>query len=181
MRHAADHWDPNERTAEMICKRLAVLSFAAIQSSTIAITHPIFDLAALPRLSATLDILGNEVKTELAAESGMWSKKAVARMFGVDSALRESMRLRGFISRGVIKKVVAVDGVVLPNGIRIPRGTNVGVAQYSVHLDEDIYAYPEVYDPFRFSGTTYGKKEMRLAMVSPSPDFMAFSYGPHAW
>jgi hypothetical protein len=116
MDHASTHRDPAERSPDMISKRLAVLSFAAIQSSAITLTNLIFDLAASPLCPTYLSGIRDEVCVELAAEHGAWTKAGLARMTRLDSALRESMRLWGFVSRGVLKMVVKKEGVRLPGG-----------------------------------------------------------------
>ena len=83
----------------MISKRLAVLSFAAIQSSAITLTNLIFDLAASPSCPSHLSRMRDEVWVELEAEHGAWTKAGLARMISLDSMLRESMRLWGFVQQ----------------------------------------------------------------------------------
>ncbi|KAH0564835.1 hypothetical protein GP486_001771 [Trichoglossum hirsutum] len=199
LRHAFKHWDPNERTSEMISKRLAVLSFAAIQSSVITMTNTLFDLVSSPFAAGFMSDLRNEVELELGQESGSWTKTCLARMTHIDSALRESMRLCGFVSRGVLKMVVAPEGVTLPDGTHLPPGTKVGVSAYSIHHDESAYSGAYIYDAFRFSRpskdaakvecVTANKAEKAArdalkgktpALVTTSDTFMAFSHGRHA-
>lgn len=71
-------------------------------------------------------------------------------MAHLDSAVRESMRLNGFVARGVLKTVLAPGGATLPDGTVVPRGAKVGIQAYSVHRDGDFYPEPERYDAFRF-------------------------------
>jgi cytochrome P450 len=101
-------------------------------------------------------------------------------MTHIDSALRESLRLNGFIERGVLKMVVAPAGVTLPNGSHIPYGTKVGVSGYSIHHDNDNYADASTYDAFRFVKDLEKNKKPQ-ALVSTSEKFMGFSHGSHAW
>jgi cytochrome P450 len=179
----------------MISKRLAVLSFAAIQSSAITLTNLIFDLAASPLCPTYLSSMRNEVYAELAAEHGAWTKAGLARMVSLDSTLRESMRLWGFVSRGVLKLVVKKEGVRLPGGLHLPFGTKVGLHAHPIHHDEDVYVGAYKFDPFRWckeeNGDAEGsdfKKALRLgekrkgtSLVTTSSTFMAFSHGRHAW
>lgn len=180
----------------MISKRLAVLTFAAIQSSAITLTNLIFDLAASPLCPAYLSTIRNEVCAELAAEHGVWTKTGLARMVSLDSTLRESMRLWGFVSRGVLKMVVKKDGVRLPGGLHLPYGTKVGVHAYPIHHDEDVYAGAYEFDAFRWcreaSGDAaeglnlkeefgVGEKRKGTSLATTSSTFMAFSHGRHAW
>lgn len=84
------------------------------------------------------------------AASSPWGKAGLARMVHVDSALRESMRLNGFVARGIMKTVLAPGGVTLPDGTHVPRGTKVGIQAYSVHRDAEFYSSPETFEAFRF-------------------------------
>jgi cytochrome P450 len=160
--HALSHWDPAELSANVITKRFTSLCFAAIQSSVITITNAVLDITASPHSEEYLDTMREEVLSELSAHSpesskgprkpapSPWGKAALARMVHVDSALRESMRLNGFVARGIMKTVVAPGGVDLPDGTHVPQGTKVGIQAYSVHRDEAFYRDAETYEAFRF-------------------------------
>jgi cytochrome P450 len=102
-------------------------------------------------------------------------------MLTLDSTLRESMRLWGFVSRGLLKKVVAKKGVRLPSGEFLPCGTNVGFHQYPVHRDEDVYHCAGEFRPLRF--VTEGGNGVRkgVPLVQTSGTFLGFSHGRHAW
>ncbi|KLU85579.1 hypothetical protein MAPG_04602 [Magnaporthiopsis poae ATCC 64411] len=198
--HAKAHWDPKELSPEVMAGRLACLCFAAIQSSVISMTNALFDLAASPAHSAEwFDAMRDEVLQQqqqenvhvatTATTAPAWtSKAALARLRRVDSALRESMRLSGFVARGVMKSVVARDGVRLPDGTHLPPGANVGFQAYSVHRDEDVYRGATEYRPFRFvdEDSCTGEKQQQQqqgpphALVSTSSTFLAFSHGANA-
>ena len=181
---AFSHDDPNERTPEMITKRLTVLSFAAIQSSVITITNALFDIASSPRCAEFQQALREEVAdvTSCRDDGQKWSRASLASMVRVDSALRESMRLWGFISRGVMKKVVDPKGVTLPSGEHLPFGSKVGVTSYAVHHDESVYKNALEFNALRFSDDRdEADKNGRASLVASSDHFMAFSHGRHAW
>ncbi len=137
----------------------------------------------------------NEVCAELAAEHGAWTKAGLARMISLDSALRESMRLWGFVSRGVLKLVVKKEGVRLPGGLHLPFGTKVGYHAHPIHHDGDFYVGAHNFNPFRWcneengdaEGSDFtnalkrGEKRKGTLLVTTSSTFMAFSHGRHAW
>lgn len=187
--------DPRELDPRVIACRFSVLCFAAIQSSGITLTNAIFDLAASPTGAAALDAMRAEALHETVPDGDdseedddaggvarVWSRAALARMRRIDSALRETLRVRGFVERGVMKMVVAPGGVTLPDGrTHLPRGTKVGVSAYSIHHDSALYADPARYDAFRFAGTENESGERPLALVTTSEKFMGFSHGSHAW
>ncbi|KAH7327064.1 cytochrome P450 [Rhexocercosporidium sp. MPI-PUGE-AT-0058] len=180
--------DPSERTPDIISKRLNVVGFAAIQSSAITLTNLILDLGASPQIAIYLSIIRNEVLAELSAEHGVWSKAALARMVTLDSTLRESLRLWGFVSRGVLKEVSHKNGVTLPTGEHLPRGTKVGIHAYPVHHDENYYKDPYKFNPMRFcslgeklvDGSANCGSNKGTALVTTSSIFMPFSHGRHA-
>ncbi|RKU42552.1 hypothetical protein DL546_006029 [Coniochaeta pulveracea] len=93
-----------------------------------------------------------EILSELSTKhpQPQWGKAALARLHHVDSAIRESMRLNGFVARGIMKTVMAPGGITLPDGTHLPQGVKVGIQAYSVHHDEDFYPNAETYQPFRF-------------------------------
>lgn len=190
--HSYANNDPTERDIDLITKRFMVVCFAAIQSSVVTATNLLLDLAASPLTPSYFESLRNEVKTELSAGNGIWSKQVLARMTSLDSGLRESMRLWGFVSRGVLKEVVAKEGVTTPDGLHIPYGVKVGVHQNPIHHDEDIYPNAQVFEPLRFcpkvdsdtEGSTCEKKPdtpRGIPLVSTSKTWMGFSHGKHAW
>lgn len=155
-----------------------MLCFAAIQSSVITLTNTLFDVAASPACAASLGCMREEAAAA-ASKAAPWSKTTLVRMTHIDSALRESLRLNGFIERGIIKMVVAPRGVTLPDGSHLPRGTKVGVSGYSIHHDNDHYPDAAMYNAFRFAQPSDDKKP--CALVSTSEHFMGFSHGSHAW
>ncbi|KAI1344443.1 cytochrome P450 [Xylariaceae sp. FL0016] len=176
--------NPAELDISLISIRFSVLTFAAVQSSVITLTNALFDLAASPHGTASLDRMRDEVAFETAStdkKQTPWSKPMLSRMTHVDSALRESLRLSGFIERGVMKMVVAPQGVTLPDGSHIPCGTKVGISGYSVHHDEENYPNAMKYDAFRFvESKERDKRVIPQGLVNTSESFLGFSHGRHA-
>ncbi|KAI0096871.1 cytochrome P450 [Nemania sp. FL0031] len=180
--------NPVELDARVLAARFCVIAFAAIQSSVITLTNTLFDLAASPACVESLASMHEEVVRETGAASdgpasSAWSRPALSRMERVDSALRESLRLNGFIERGIMKLVVAPEGVTLPDGSHIPYGTKIGISAYSVHRDEGNYANAVRYDAFRFvreRGEGGGREKRPQGLVNTSEKFLGFSHGSHA-
>ncbi|KAI0018214.1 cytochrome P450 [Xylariomycetidae sp. FL0641] len=185
--------NPTELSPPLLAARFAVLCFAAIQSSVITLTNVLFDIAASPTSASLQAALRDEV---LVAATPDWGKAALARLARVDSALRESLRLHGFVERGVVKMVVAPGGVALPcgggGGARLPPGAKVGVSAYSAHRDAANYGEDAArFDAFRFCGDADGDADgdgdgrkrqqgARCRLVDTGPTFMGFSHGAHA-
>lgn len=144
----------------MITKRFAALTFAAIQSSVITITNTLLDIASSPDSHTILGTMRTEVLSEIFSKPSQpqWGKAALARLHHVDSAIRESMRLNGFVARGIMKTVMAPGGITLPDGTHLPQGVKVGIQAYSVHRDGDFYPNAETYQPFRFVSAPHSRQ-----------------------
>lgn len=191
LHHAFSQNDPIERTPEMITKRLVVLTFGTIQSSVITITNALVDIASSPSSVEIQEALREEVEgatTPLHSES--WKTSNLVKMVRIDSVLRESMRLWGFISRGVMKMVMVREGIKIPSGEHLPFKAKVGVSAYAIHHDEAIYPNAFLFDAFRFSrpleavamvGTTGNDRPEMLPMVKSTNNFMGFSHGRNTW
>lgn len=80
----------------------------------ISITNTLFDVASSPHCAEWLAAMRAEVVSEVEAATSNrdgpspWSKAALARMTHVDSALRESMRLNGFVARGIRSNLATI-------------------------------------------------------------------------
>ncbi len=162
IRSAHNENNKQEMDPEMACRRLMPLGFAAIHTTTLSITNCLLDLAASPTYSATiktdsnalhpLETIRSEALNIYLGSNKTWSKANLARMIRTDSAIRESMRVRNFISRGLLRKVVAKDGLENKReGWRLPHGAFVGVAVHNIMHDPELYPNAEDFDPFRFS------------------------------
>lgn len=166
LQDAFSHNDPSEHNPLMITKRLTILSFAAIQSSVITITNVLFVIASTTPSTQIQQDLRDEVEASLSTHHvTTWEIVNLAKMARIDSALRESMRLWGFVSRGVLKMVVAPGGIQIPSWEHLPYGAEVGVMAYAVHHDESIYRSAFEYDAFRFS---WAKERPTLPKVPSS-------------
>jgi cytochrome P450 len=142
-----------ERTPEMLSRRIMAMNFAAIHTSTLVVNSFLLDLLS--------DSTGNSIR-QLNEESQVlareydgqeWNRARVMRYVRLDSALRESMRLSGFLQRALLRKVVAPQGATLPDGTQIPHDTVVCVSGQAIHHDPVTYPDPFSYRPERFLST----------------------------
>lgn len=114
-----------------------------------------------------------------------------------DSAIKETLRRSPLLSRGLVREVVQRDGIDLPNGHHLPKGTWLGVAIDRVHHDERFYDDPNAYDAFRFAGrqealdrggavpdisAEKAETSRRLqGFTTASDTYLPWGYGRHAW
>jgi cytochrome P450 len=182
---------PEELSPHMLVGRLLAMNFAAIHTSTITITNAIFDLVSAAPSLRYLEEFQKEAALVLAEDEGVWTKRGLSKMYKIDSALRESLRLHTIVTVGLVRKVVAKAGVTTPEGLHLPYGALVGIPVYGIHNDANNYTNPEVYDALRYFNqralidAAEGEvgaylKKANLSMVSTSTEYEPFGHGRHA-
>ncbi|KAH9942847.1 cytochrome P450 [Amylocystis lapponica] len=160
-------------SVEAIMRKIMLVNFAAIHTSSNSVTHALFHLAANPEY---IQPLREEV--EAAVKSDGWTKDALAKMSRLDSFLRESQRVNGINCISVMRK--AMQDVTLSNGVHIPAGTFIAADAVDTHRNGAKYANPREFDPFRFSEMREGTEGTRFQYVNTSVDYIAFGVGKHA-
>ncbi|KGO44761.1 Cytochrome P450 [Penicillium expansum] len=148
----------------------AQIAFAisAMHTTSELLKQALLDICVDPELvSAIRDEINKAVE-----ESG-WSAAGVFKMQLLDSAVKETLRLKPGSLVNLERK--ALRYVVLPNGMTISRGTNVAVDS-SMMWDPAVYTNPSSYDAYRFlrqrqTGNT------GAALASSTPEHIAFGIG----
>ncbi|KAI0719015.1 cytochrome P450 monooxygenase [Fomitopsis betulina] len=144
---------------------IAVSNFAAIHTSSMAMTHALYYLCAMPQY---IEPLKQEVQEKI-KEHG-WTKTAMDAMWKTDSFCKESLRLNGVNHLSLFRK--SMKDVVLSNGTVIPAGTIV----------EELYKDAAEFKPFRFSDVREkgGADAQRQQFHTPTAEYIAFGHGKHA-
>ncbi|RKU41205.1 hypothetical protein DL546_003250 [Coniochaeta pulveracea] len=171
---AVKNGDPHLLEADTLAGLELLINFASIHTSSFAITHAVLDLAASD--PSYIAELRDEIRTILADHDGKWSKTALSQMVKLDSTMRESQRINGPSPIGVLRRVVAPDGITTPSGIHLPQHSVLGVNAHSIHHDTRHYgADAGEFKPFRFAE----KKDegARQAWATTSATYMAFGGG----
>jgi Cytochrome P450 len=71
-------------------------------------------------------------------------------MYKIDSTLRESLRLRSFMSVGMVRRVVTKASVNTPEGVHLPYRALIRVPAYSIYNNANNYTNPDVYNTLRY-------------------------------
>ena len=100
--------DPQEQTPAFLSYRLLLFNHAVVQVISIATTHLLFDLYSFPPSASLIPELRGEILEVLRAEGGVWTLHGLNKMVKLDSAIRESMRLSCFGTRGCTRKVRSI-------------------------------------------------------------------------
>ncbi|KAF2859821.1 putative P450 monooxygenase [Piedraia hortae CBS 480.64] len=195
IRTAAAEGRTKELDPDMISRFIMPVEFAAIHTTTLTITMVLFDLFSSDPKKRFVEGIREEAERVYKEHNGCWSKPALNKLLRTDSAIKESMRVSNFASRGVQRKVVAKDGLRnVEEGWHAPCGSYMSINVHSRHHDPAVYKDPETYDAFRFSRPREEfealSSEQRnndeylrmrnLSMISTGENFLPFGHGRHA-
>jgi cytochrome P450 len=183
-----DELDPGR-----IAIRIMPLNFASIHTTAMTGQGVLLDvLSADP---SVIEALREEAERIYKEEGNQWTKSGLARMYKMDSAIRESQRFSPIALTFIAKKVMVKEGITTPEGIHLAHGTTVGCAWVPAASDSDIYDKPHVYDAFRFSRDREEYEAMNAeekvnvnalklkqsGAVTTGIYHLAFGHGRHAW
>ncbi|KAH9993110.1 cytochrome P450 [Russula vinacea] len=164
-----------ERSVEGVARRLLLVNFAAIHSTSLTFTQVLYRLLANPEY---IEPLREEVDA-VTKEEG-WTKAGIDKMHKIDSFLRETQRLDGLGLLAVSR--LALRPFTFSNGVTVPAGTLVSIPASTTHTDERIYPNPDEFDGFRFSKLRESEGDTTVSRhqtVSTSTEHLAFGIGRH--
>lgn len=188
--HAKESGNPFLLKLRTLTRRVLMLNFASITTSSLAITGVMFDLLSSDKVY--IDELRAEISSVLAEHGGYWNKKALSQMVKLDSTMRESQRLNSAVTMGLGRAVVAPGGITTPDGVHIAKGNYVVVPGYATLHNADLYPDPEEFKPFRFcekseqqttpsaAGEDDVLERARRQWATTSNEYLAFGHGRHA-
>ncbi|OSD03318.1 cytochrome P450 [Trametes coccinea BRFM310] len=163
-----------DNTYEAIARRILLVNFAAIHTSSNSMSSALYHLAERPDC---LETLREEIEVVLREEG--WTKNAMGKMWKLDSFLKESQRYNGIGLASLTRK--ALKDITLPDGTFVPRGSIIMAAADATHHDDSVYADSDVFDPWRFSRMREADGEgTKHQFVNTSLDYISFGHGKHA-
>jgi cytochrome P450 len=136
--------------------------------------------------------LYNEIVNALDTSPGKgWADQdLLPRLVFLNSAIRETLRCNPASVIAVERKVVPKEGVTLPSGQHLPKGSLLGVPVVGIHSDENIYPNAAKYEPFRFCNRKPGEepdgKDAAISVTSTADVnitdiFLSYGAGKFAW
>ncbi|KAM3152013.1 Cytochrome monooxygenase ascG [Botrytis cinerea] len=153
-----------KKDPEKIANNQMSLSFAAIHTTSMAITAAIYDLCAYPEY---IEILREEIQ-----QIDGVTKTNLAKLWKLDSFLKESQRLT---PPSLVTNVRLVTSPLNLSTGTLPTGSRFGFAAWAIHTPH-----------LPFDGLRYYKlrqipgNEDRHQFVTTSPESLNFGYGNHA-
>lgn len=125
---------------------------------------------------------------------GIWTKRKLNKLIGLDSFIRETLRMNITGAVGLVRKVMPKEGYTFSNGLHINEGELVGIPSLNVHYD-DCSGDKAKFNGFRFSrpyqelsaqeSSAIDQAALggvgKLAAVMTGDQFLSFGHGKHAW
>ncbi|KAN0126092.1 Cytochrome P450 [Lactarius tabidus] len=163
-----------ERSLEGLARRMLVVNFAAVHTTSLTFVNVLYRLLSNPEY---VEPLRHDVETAVAEEG--WTKAGIDKMHKIDSFLRETQRLDNLDWLTVNR--LAMRPFTFSNGVTIPAGTLVSAPSGAIHKDGELYPNPEEFDGFRFVKLRELNVDAmaRHQAFSTSPDHLTFGYGRH--
>ncbi|TFK75442.1 cytochrome P450 [Pluteus cervinus] len=166
---------PNE-TVEGVAMRALNMNFGSIHTSSIFVTHTLFELALLP--TSQVDEIREEVIAALDSEGG-WTKNALLKFRKIDSLLREVGRVYGLMHFALPR--ISMVPYQLDDGNVIPPGYRVAIDMKAIHYNAKVYPDPFRFDPFRFSKLRETEStDTKYGFATVDSNYLPFGAGRHA-
>ncbi|RBR26695.1 uncharacterized protein FIESC28_00478 [Fusarium coffeatum] len=165
--------EPCEGLADVIACLVFATMFAALESTTLTMTHTLFNLCATDPAKKVWKTLEEEGRSAFSAKV---DQSTVNNLKYADSAIKETLRLHTSI-KALGVQVMQPTGLDLKGyDIHLPQGSRVSVPVWGIHHDEDIYPAAHNYEAFRFVQDG-GSKD---SLVSTSENYLSFGLGKHS-
>ncbi|KAH8828884.1 cytochrome P450 [Flagelloscypha sp. PMI_526] len=158
----------SQRTIRDLCIRILAANFAALHTTTMTVTHALFDLATNPQY---INPLREEVEA-VTNEHG-WSKASLHKMKKLDSLVKESSRMWGIAATSSARQVMKEFS--FSNGQVIPPGYVLNFTARAIHRNEANFENPHEFKPFRFADMRDEEGQgVFHSFVTLEPDFVLF-------
>lgn len=174
--------EPREGLVDRIVCRALVAQFAAMETTTMTISHALLDLCASDPSERVWERLAEEGARVLLSGAPL-DLASVNGLALADSALKETLRLRTSI-KALATQVTHPQGLHLEDhDLRFPQGSRLSVSAWGIHREKAVYGEnADTYDAFRFcdsDGKTDTSTNANL-MVSATENYLPFGIGRHS-
>ncbi|KDB23430.1 hypothetical protein H109_04664 [Trichophyton interdigitale MR816] len=184
----SENHGPEQLTAKKIAGRILALTSMFVFAIGWVFVHVVLDIHCSPSSDKIVRTLMAECQQISAQYQELSSKEAIDKLYRLDSAVRESMRLNDVMVHLLPLDIISGQPVNIGEGIQISAesGLRTVFPAQMIHHDQDIYQNPERFDAFRFSREheTSSNEEpttaKRESVTTVSTTFLPFGYGRHA-
>ena len=193
---------PPYSSIEEIATRYLGTNFVALHTTSMTFSYALANMAAHRDSTGQRywDLLREEVLAvdkESEEDPGVWTRRKLNKLVGMDSLIRECLRLDMTPAVGMVRKVVAKEGYTFSNGLHLKQGVLVGTPSSCIHRSSNSTksgADAHGFDGFRFSRpyheliTNTPAADIsaisgvgKHAAVTTSDQYLVFGHGKHAW
>ncbi|KAL1636501.1 hypothetical protein SLS56_001084 [Neofusicoccum ribis] len=150
------------------------LALAAIHTTTMSITHMIYDLIEHPEYVEPL----REELLSVISETGGYQKETMAKLKKLDSFMKESQR---FNPPGLTTfKRYCMRNLTLSDGTFLPKGTIIEVDGSQPYFDPQNFENPETFDPLRFYRLRNQGDKNSHQFATSNASYLQWGQGRHA-
>ena len=188
---AMDRNDPKADKPVCIAERMLFFMLGGIHTTVMTATNELLNLLSSPEEFSYLSTLREEAEATFPDEESWTDHANVGQLHHFDSALRETLRRNPVLTRVTLREVIHPNGLDLPSGEHLSRGTWVAVPPISIHHDANFYLRLHNYEPFRFvrqmapnidsldcqKAATFRKPE---TAATASDTYLGFGFGRHS-
>lgn len=184
-------------TTEDLTVRYLNMNFVALHSTSMTFAHTLANMAAFRDSTGQSywELLREEVLAvdrDSEEGPGIWTKKKLQKLVGMDSVIRESLRLDMTPAIGMVRKVLPKEGYTYSNGLHLKQGVTVGVPTLCIHRDQDglnAGGNAAEFNGFRFSRpyqelstevTSAASGIGKYSSITTSEQYLPFGHGKHA-
>ncbi|XP_050305548.1 probable cytochrome P450 6a17 [Anthonomus grandis grandis] len=151
-------------TIDEVISESFLIYLAGHETSASTSTFACFELAQ-PQNHYIQEKLREEILESLKKHNEKLTYEGITEMEYLDKVVRETLRKYPVVS--ILPRVCSRDYVIPNTNIVIKKGTNIPIPVIGIHMDEEYYPSPEVFNPENFS------KEN----VASRPDFAWLPFG----
>jgi len=153
-----------------------LLSMAAIHTTTMLLTHILYDLCAHPEC---IEPLREELQTVVRSDGKVELKSNMTKLHKMDSVMKESQRLNGLSATGVAR--FATQDIEFADGLKIAKGTSFCFNVAGPNMNPELINNPEEFDGFRYARLREEPgQENKHQFVTTSTNALNFGHGLHA-
>jgi cytochrome P450 len=135
---------PN-KDAQYQARLHTAINVAAIHTTSMLLTHVLYDLAAYPH---HIQPLREEARVALQSSGGVVDKNYLSKLKKLDSFMRESQRFNPPLVVSLTRKVL--QDTRLSDGVVLPKGSFIACDSWTATRDAELWEDPERFDGFRF-------------------------------
>ena len=181
---------PPVNSRKELVLRMLMIDFASIHSVSLSFAHNLINLASFNPQSVPGKTYQEVLREELVAVAnsdgnpGKWTRRKYQLLTGMDSFIKEGMRLYGASNATLMRMVRRKGGYTFSNGLHVPEGVNVCIPGHRVMRDDAVYPNAEEFDGFRYQMPYHLMNEDKIdpavGMSTTRADYLPFGHGLHA-